>query len=382
MVKCAVIVVAAGRGRRFDKAMPKQYRLLDNRMILRHSLATFCAHPQVAIVKTVIHPDDAELYAAAAKDLPVAEPVFGGRERQDSVRLGLESLENESPDVVLIHDAARPFVDFDTITRVIDAATDKGAVPALPVVDTLKTADDNRFVGRTVDRTGLFRVQTPQGFPYAEILKAHRQCAGRNLTDDAAVAEACGMKVVLVDGSERNFKITTGEDLARAESFFACKSADFRTGTGFDVHAFENGDGVWLCGVKIPYEKKLAGHSDADVALHALTDALLGAIGAGDIGLHFPPSDFRWKGKESSFFVKHALSLIHGLGGRVANADVTIICEEPKTGAYRAAMTATLSRMLEISAERINVKATTTEKLGFTGRKEGIAAQACATVVF
>ena len=381
MVKCAVIIVAAGRGHRFGTQMPKQYLFLDNRMVLRHSLAAFCAHPLVNSVTTVIHRDDVGLFKQAAEGLDKTSYVFGGKERQDSVRLGLESLQEKSPDVVLIHDAARPFVSSDLINRVIEAAGTKGAIPAVPVVDTLKFAQEDRLIRHTVDRNGLWRVQTPQGFPYKTILAAHQKVSGQTLTDDAAVAESCGLPVVLVDGEENNFKITTTADLERAQALFKHKTPDFRTGTGFDVHAFAQGNGVWLCGVEIPFSQKLDGHSDADVALHALTDALLGAVGAGDIGLHFPPSDNRWKGRESSFFVRYAVNLIKAKGGRIGNVDITLICEEPKIGKHRLQMLQTLSNLLEIPADRINVKGTTTEKLGFTGRKEGIAAQAAVSVI-
>ena len=380
MVKCAVIIVAAGRGHRFGSDMPKQYCDLNGRMILSHTLAAFCAHPLVRSVTTVIHPDDVELFKRAAKGLFKATYVFGGRERQDSVRLGLQSLKDENPDIVLIHDAARPFVSFDLINRVIAACADKGAIPALPVVDTLKFAGESRLIQKTVDRQGLWRVQTPQGFPFAQILKAHEQAEGKALTDDAAVAESAGLPVALVDGDEDNFKITTAADLARAQKILNAKTPVFRTGSGFDVHGFTDGDGVWLCGVKIPHDKKLEGHSDADVSLHALTDAILGAVGAGDIGVHFPPSDNRWKGKESSFFLKYAAALVRARGGRIVNVDVTVICEEPKVGKYRLEIIQSLSEMLEIPADCIGFKGTTTERLGFTGRKEGIAAQAVATV--
>ena len=285
-------------------------------------------------------------------------------------------------DFVLIHDGARPFVDNDTINRVIKTAVDKSAIPAVAVVDTLKKSNENRQIVNTVDRNGLWRVQTPQGFPFQTILKAHEQLAGQSLTDDAAVAEFVGLPVVLVDGNENNFKITTFDDLKRAEKLIMNHKTDIRTGIGFDVHAFENGNGLWLCGLFIPYTKKLAGHSDADVALHALTDALLGACGAGDIGLRFPPSDMQWKGKESSFFVKDAVRIIGEKGGTILNVDITIIGEEPKIGPHRTEMVTKLSEMLNISTDRINVKGTTTEHLGFTGRKEGLASQAVASVLF
>ena len=380
MVKCAVLVVAAGRGRRFGGDIPKQYLDLNGRMVLRHSLATYAAHPRIHWVRTVIHPDDAELYAAAAKSLGTLEPVNGGQRRQDSVRLGLESLVDLNPDVVLIHDGARPMIDAGTISRVITALdTHSGVIPALPVADTLKRGQDG-IITDTVNRAGLWRAQTPQGFVFKEILEAHRAAAaGPELTDDAMVLEQAGHKVALVAGTEENVKITTFDDLARV-SARQNSQGDFCTGNGFDVHCFEEGDGVWLCGVRVPHSHGLKGHSDADVALHALTDAILGAIAAGDIGHHFPPSDNRWRGMESHVFLTHAVNLVQGLGGRITHVDVTIICERPKVGPYRPAMQDRLAELLRLNAGRISVKATTTEGLGFTGRQEGIAAQATATV--
>lgn len=384
MVKCAVIIVAAGRGHRFGGDMPKQYRTVGGRMILARTMGVFCAHPAVSTVRAVIHPDDMPLYRCAASGLPVAEPVFGGETRQDSVRLGLESLKDESPDIVLIHDGARPFVDFGVINRVIaEVGEHQGAIPALPVVDTIKAGeskDGKTLITKTVDRAGLYRVQTPQGFPFAEILTAHEAVKGQELTDDACVAELAGISVVLTKGSENNFKITTQADLDRAEILLNGKGCDIRTATGFDVHKFSEGSFVTLCGVRVPHDFGLKGHSDADVGLHALTDALLGAIGSGDIGLHFPPSDMKWKGADSTLFLKYAVDLVRGLGGQILNADVTFICERPKIGAHRLAMVEKLAELLGISSSKVSIKATTTEKLGFTGRKEGIAAQACVTV--
>ncbi|MGN0904430.1 MAG: bifunctional 2-C-methyl-D-erythritol 4-phosphate cytidylyltransferase/2-C-methyl-D-erythritol 2,4-cyclodiphosphate synthase [Alphaproteobacteria bacterium] len=384
MVKCAVLIVAAGRGHRFGGEMPKQYRMLAGRPVLRHSLGVFCAHPAISSVRAVIHPDDMPLYAMAAEGLPVLPPVSGGATRQDSVRLGLESLREEAPDIVLIHDGARPFVDFGVITRAIRGVSEhQGAVPALPVTDTIKAASGRNgltVIEKTVDRTGLWRVQTPQAFPYAEIRAAHEKAAGKELTDDACVAEENGMRVILVGGAEENFKITTSDDLRRAEERLSGRKPDIRTATGFDVHAFEEGSFVTLCGVRVPHDKGLKGHSDADVALHALTDALLGAIGSGDIGLHFPPSEMKWKGADSGQFLRHAVMLARGLNAEILNADVTLIGERPKIGPHRLEMTERLAALLDIPAERVSVKATTTEQLGFTGRREGLAAQACVTV--
>lgn len=380
MVKCAVLVVAAGRGRRFGGEVPKQYLDLNGRMVLRHSLATLASHPRIHWVRTVIHPDDRDLYDTAAQGLGILDPVHGGALRQDSVRLGLESLRDLGPDVVLIHDGARPMIDAGTISRVITALdTHSGVIPALPVADTLKRARDG-IVSDTVNRAELWRAQTPQGFIYDQILSAHLTAAsGPELTDDAMVLEQAGHKVALVSGTEENLKITTFDDLARVASGLT-GPGEFRTGNGFDVHAFEDGDGVWLCGVHVPHSHGLKGHSDADVALHALTDAILGAISAGDIGHHFPPSDNRWKGMASHVFLSHAVNLVRGLGGRITHVDLTLICERPKVGPFRPAMQDRLSEIMGINTGRISVKATTTEGLGFTGRQEGIAAQATATV--
>lgn len=377
-MKAVVLVVAAGRGTRFGGRRPKQYLSLAGRPVLRHSLATFAAHPRLHGVRAVIHGDDRDLYDEAAAGLNLMEPVPGGAERQDSVRLGLESLRGEGVDVVLIHDAARPYVDRALIDRVLDALENHpGAVPAVPVADTLKRGADGVVV-ETVPRDGLWRAQTPQGFRYADILAAHAAAAGKALTDDAAVAEAAGLSVAVVAGDERNLKITLPDDMADDT---APRAWEPRVGSGFDVHAFAEGDHVTLCGVTIPHAAGLAGHSDADVALHALTDALYGAIAAGDIGHHFPPSDPRWKGAPSETFLRHARSLVEALGGRVAHVDVTLICEAPKVGPHRHAMAACVAGLLDLAPERVSVKATTTERLGFTGRREGIAAQATATIL-
>ena len=380
MAKCVVLVVAAGRGRRFGGEVPKQYLDLAGRPVLRHSLAAYAANPQVDAIRTVIHPDDRQLFDAAASGLGVLEPVPGGNSRQDSVRLGLESIASLAPDIVLIHDGARPFIDAGTIGRVI-AALDRhsGAIPAVPVADTLKREGEGGLIDGTVDRAGLWRAQTPQGFRFPDILAAHRAVAGEELTDDAAVLERAGLAVALVMGDEANVKITTTSDLDRARRAFD-GPGDFRTGNGYDVHRFKAGSGLWLCGVQVPHDATLEGHSDADVALHAVTDALLGTISAGDIGRHFPPTDPRWKGAASHQFLAHAAKLVAGLGGRVVNVDVTIICERPKIGPHRAAMQARLAEILGLRQDRVSVKATTTEQLGFTGRREGVAAQASASV--
>lgn len=379
MGKTVVLVVAAGRGRRFGGDLPKQYHDLAGRMVLRHTLAAFATNPEIDAVRAVIHPDDRQLYDIAAAGLTILDPVHGGASRQDSVRLGLQSLGNLGVTKVLIHDGARPFVDAGTIGRAV-AALDhhSAALPVVPVADTLKKGKDG-FVSDTVDRNELFRAQTPQAFRYADIMAAHMAVVGEELTDDAAVAERAGLAVALVAGAEDNVKLTTAADLDRARRLFE-GPGEVRSASGYDVHCFEDGDGCWLCGVKVPHDRKLKGHSDADVALHALTDAILGAIAAGDIGHHFPPTDDRWKGAESHRFLAHAASLVAAKGGRIVNVDVTIICERPKVGPHRAAMAARLAEILGISQDRISVKATTTEGLGFTGRKEGIASQAMASV--
>ncbi len=379
MAGCLALVVGAGRGARFGGELPKQYHTLAGRAVLRHSLETFLAHPGVDAVCAVINMDDRDLYDQAVAGLTLLEPTGGGDARQDSVRLGLESLVEYAPDHVLIHDAARPFIDAETISRVIDALGQHGAaIPAMSVNDTLKRGE-NGIITQTIDRTGLWRAQTPQGFAFPEILAAHRHFAGRELTDDAALAEAAGMEVALVHGSEDNVKVTTQNDLARASVHLA-PPREFRNGTGFDVHRFAAGDHVMLCGVKIPHEFGLSGHSDADVGLHALTDAILGAIAAGDIGTHFPPSDNRWKGAESHVFLRHANELAKAQGAEITSLDVTLICETPKISPHREAMRSRIADILGIKIGRVSVKGTTTERLGFTGRKEGIAAQALATI--
>lgn len=377
MSGCIALVVAAGRGSRCGGERPKQYQRLNGRPVLRHSLETLCGHPQVDAVRVVIHPVDRALYDEAAVGLDLMAPVDGGAERQDSVRLGLESLKEAAPDIVLIHDAARPFTGAPLISRVIEALDrHAGAIPAVPVTDTLKRGSDG-LIASTVERAGLWRAQTPQGFRFSDILAAHRRFAGVGLTDDAAVAEQAGLTVALVDGSEDNVKVTTPSDFRRAETH---GSGEFRNGSGFDVHRFTEGNHVMLCGIAVAHDAGLAGHSDADVGLHALTDALLGAIGDGDIGSHFPPTDPQWRGAASEIFLAHAGRLVAGRGGRIVNVDVTLICEAPRVGPHRQAMRERIAAILGIEVGRVGVKGTTTEKLGFTGRREGIAAQAAATV--
>lgn len=380
MTGAVALVVAAGRGSRFGGELPKQYARLGGGPVLRHSLENFIRHPGIDMVKAVIHPDDHALYDQAAAGLGLGDPISGGDTRQDSARRGLESLTDIAPGSVLIHDGARPFISPAVIGRVLNGLENAvGAIAALPVTDTLKRGDREQITG-TLERGGLWQAQTPQGFRYAEILAAHREAAGQSLTDDAAVAERAGMTVTLVEGGAENIKITTQDDLVRAARWLAGGQDETRVGQGFDVHRFTEGDHVILCGLRIPHEAGLSGHSDADVGLHALTDAILGGLGAGDIGSHFPPADARWHGADSALFLRHARDLVLQRGGSIAHVDVTIICERPKITAHRGAMTARIAELLDVEAHRVSVKATTTEGLGFTGRGEGIAAQATATL--
>lgn len=386
----AVIIVAAGRGTRAADASrtPKQYVEIGGKAVMIRSMEAFLGHERIHMVQPVIHPGDRELYDSVTAPLrspKLLAPVPGGQNRQQSVLAGLEALEGTEASNVLIHDAARPFIAVPVIDRVIDALGDAdGVLAALPLSDTLKAEQEGR-VTRTISRDGLWRAQTPQGFRLPAILEAHRAAAiaGReDFTDDASIAEWHGLGVAVVMGAERNIKLTTKEDFELAELFLASgrDALEARTGTGFDVHAFEPGDRLILCGVPIPHDRQLAGHSDADVGLHALTDALLGAIGAGDIGQHFPPSDPQWKGTDSSHFLRHTAALLRESGARIVNVDVTLICERPKIGPHVSAMRARIGEILGIGAGRVSVKATTTEGLGFTGRREGIAAMASATV--
>jgi 2-C-methyl-D-erythritol 4-phosphate cytidylyltransferase/2-C-methyl-D-erythritol 2,4-cyclodiphosphate synthase len=387
----AVVIVAAGRGERAGQADgPKQYRSIGGRSVIARTLDAFLAHPDIGPIVVAVHADDEALFRAAAGETgDRVMVVHGGATRQDSTRLGLLALREKSPGTVLIHDGARPFVDTETIDRVILAIdAEHGAVPALPVSDTLKKEAADGTVSQTVPRAGLHVAQTPQGFPFGPIFAAHQKAfeAGvADFTDDAAIAESAGIPVRIVPGSPDNLKLTWARDIAMADQRLSeSRTAfpDVRTGNGYDVHSFEPGNSVTLCGVAIPHHQKLSGHSDADVGLHALTDALLATCGAGDIGTHFPPSDPQWKGAASRIFVEHAATIVRAKGGRIANADITLICEAPRIGPHREAMTEALATMLGIDRSRISVKATTNEKLGFIGREEGIAAIATATVVY
>jgi len=388
------VILAAGRGERAGESHegPKQYRRIGGVSVLRRTLEAFLATEGVSPVVVVIHRDDEALYREAVGELqPQLIRVTGGATRQESTLFGLRALAEATPAGVLIHDAARPFADPSLIAEVVGAiSADGGVLPALPVSDTLKQARDGRLVERTVPRQSLYAAQTPQGFPFEPILAAHEEAHAQGLsdfTDDAAIAEWAGLAVQIVPGSPDNVKLTWARDIALADGRLSRSAErmwfpDVRTGNGYDVHSFEPGDAVWLCGVEIPHSQKLNGHSDADVGLHALTDALLATCGAGDIGTHFPPSDPQWRGAASRIFVEHAAKIVRARGGRIANVDVTLICEAPKIGPHRAAMTQALSDMLALSAERISIKATTNERLGFIGRGEGIAAIATASVAY
>lgn len=376
------LIVAAGQGTRAGGALPKQYQRLAGQPILRRTLNAFSAHPDVTAVTAVIASGHDALFAEASAGIAkLSAPVLGGAERQVSVRLGLEALAPLQPDVVLIHDAARPFVSRETIRSVIDAAKQHGgAIAALPVTDTLKREAVGGTIGETVSRENLWRAQTPQGFAFDQILRVHRDFADRqDMTDDASLFEAAGYSVALVEDDVQNMKITRPGDFAVAERLLEA-DMEQRVGSGFDVHAFEDGDHVTVCGVDIPHTHGLKGHSDADVGMHALTDAIYGALSDGDIGKHFPPSEEQWKGAASSVFLEHAIGLVRERGGKFLHADVTIMCEMPKIGPHREAMRARLAEIMDVPVGRIAVKATTTESLGFTGRREGMAAQAVATI--
>ncbi len=389
----AAILVAAGRGERAGGSAegPQQYRTIGERAVLAHTLAVFRSHPRIADIVVVIHADDTALCEAALGPLTgQVHLVTGGAERQISVRCGLDFLAGlpEVPGTVLIHDAVRPFVDHATIDRVIDAAAvHGGAIPAVPIADTIKRAAGDRTITATVPRAGLFGAQTPQGFRFGPIRQAHAEAArsGRaDFTDDASIAEWAGTTVVLVEGAAGNVKLTTREDIGAAHERLQRREPmiDVRTGNGYDVHRLVEGDHVTLCGVRIPHDRRLDGHSDADVCLHALTDALLATCGAGDIGDHFPPSDPQWRGAASHIFVEKAVAIVAAKGGRIMNADISLICEAPKIAPHREAMRAALAALTGLSLDRVAVKATTNEAIGFVGRREGIAAIATASVAY
>ncbi len=379
----AAIVVAGGRGVRAGGELPKQYRTIGGVPVLRRSLLGFTSHPEIQLVQPVIHPDDDRLFQAAADALPVRTPVHGGATRQASVFAGLEALAADAPEIVLVHDAARPFASAALISRAIAAGRAGAAIPGLPVSDTVKAVDATGRVVETLDRARLRTVQTPQAFAYSALLAAHRKAraAGRDdFTDDAALAEWAGMAVGVFAGEAGNAKLTTAEDFSRAERESLAALGDVRTGLGYDVHAFTAGDHVMLGGVRIPHDCGVAGHSDADVALHALVDAILGALADGDIGMHFPPSDPQWRGASSDRFLAFAVERVRQRGGLIAHLDVAIVCEAPRIGPHREAIRARIAAIAGIAPDRVGLKATTSEKLGFTGRREGLAAYATATV--
>lgn len=388
-----IVIVAAGRGERAGapEEGPKQYRPIGGRPVIARTLECFLSWPRSGPVVVVTHPDDDGLFAAATSGIADVERVVttpGGDTRQRSVFEGLRVLSGTDATHVMIHDAARPFCDYALLDRVADAlaAGEDGALPLMPVTDTLKRGSAEGLVHETVPRAGLYSAQTPQGFHLASIRAAHEKAAALrrgDFTDDASIAEWAGLAVRMVEGSPDNIKLTLKRDIDLAdEKLSRLALPDVRTGNGYDVHQLEPGDGVTLCGVFIPHDQTLKGHSDADVALHALTDALLATCGAGDIGDHFPPSDMQWKGAPSKIFLEHAAKIVREHGGTIMNADVSLIAEAPKIGPHRQAMRENLAAILGISLDRCSVKATTNEKIGFVGRREGIAAIATATVVY
>ncbi|MBO6802052.1 MAG: bifunctional 2-C-methyl-D-erythritol 4-phosphate cytidylyltransferase/2-C-methyl-D-erythritol 2,4-cyclodiphosphate synthase [Thalassospira sp.] len=391
--KTGVVIVAAGSGSRFGDPIPKQYHMLGGKSILAHCIECFARHTDPGLIQVVYNPAHQDWYESATATLDktglLPAPVTGGDTRQQSVLNGLRALEAKGPDIVLIHDAARPGISDDVIDRVMTALqTHPGAIPTLPVADTIKQTDRDGVITKTIARETLQRAQTPQGFDFKTVLDAHQKFEGQEFTDDAALLEAIGLDVICVAGTTNNDKITHRDDFGRAQNWANTtdketahmSQEEYRAGTGFDVHRFAPGDHCILCGVKVPHSARLEGHSDADVGLHTLTDAILGAIGAGDSGQHFPPSDMQWKGAASDIFLRHAADLVRKRGGRIVNVDVTLICERPKIGPHTPAMRQKVAEILGIDVDRVNVKATTTERLGFTGREEGIAAQAVVSV--
>ncbi len=384
------LIVAAGRGYRASSDLPKQYMMLGDAPMLRHVIKKFITHRRITDIIIVIHPDDILLYEDAINGLDILPPAFGGGKRHISVRNGIEKIAVLKPDNILIHDAARPFISHQLIDNLLDAL-DKhdGVIPALPVVDCVKRSNNDKEIINTLNRQNLWLVQTPQAFKYQKIRKAHNiiynMGVDKNIADDAAVFEMANMPVTIINGDIDNFKITSKDDIIRSNDKME-KNKEIlikypRIGSGFDTHKFCDGDFITLCGIKISHNMGLKGHSDADVALHALTDAMLGAIANGDIGFHFPPNDEKWRGANSEIFIKHSLELIKNIDGEISNIDITIICENPKITPYRDLMRQSLAKMIDMDISRISIKATTTEKLGFTGRGEGIAAQASILVM-
>lgn len=389
MSRSTVLIVAAGRGARAGGGdIPKQYRRIGGVPILTHSLSTYLSHPRQFTLAVVIAADDAELYQSTTdSDARLRPPVEGGATRQESVLAGLRSLADDPPETVLVHDAARPFVTGDLIERVASGLDrDEAVLPATAIASTLKSVDGERLVTGTVPRTGLYAAQTPQGFHYQTLLDAHERAvsSGRTFTDDAAVAEWAGVPVRIVAGDAGNIKLTTSDDVTEANRRLLADTAsslgDVRVGSGYDVHAFGPGNGLMIGGVAIPHDRGVVSHSDGDVVLHALTDAILGAVAKGDIGDHFPPSDLRWKDAASDQFLRFAVDQVLALGGMVAHLDVTIVAEAPRISVHRAAMRKRIAEVCGIGIDRVGIKATTGERLGFIGRQEGLSASATATV--
>ncbi|WP_062202737.1 bifunctional 2-C-methyl-D-erythritol 4-phosphate cytidylyltransferase/2-C-methyl-D-erythritol 2,4-cyclodiphosphate synthase [Aureimonas sp. AU12] len=388
--KIAAVLVAAGRGERAGRSSegPKQYRRIGGRPVLSWTLATFLQRSDIDRIVVVIHPDDETLaQGAVGADTNRVELVHGAATRQASVLRGLRHLRNDAPDIVLIHDAVRPFASDAVIDAVIDGTrAGMGAIPAISLTDTIKRSSDCATIIETIDRSSLFAAQTPQGFRYDAILTAHENAADASdttFTDDASIAEWAGLAVALVPGAAENVKLTLAIDIDVADrKLKGSPMIDVRTGNGYDVHQLVPGDHVTLCGVRIPHDQTLLGHSDADVGLHALTDAILATCGAGDIGTHFPPSDPQWRGAASEIFVRHAVGIVGDHGGRICNVDITLISEAPKVSPHREAMVRAIGDMTGLTPDRISVKATTNETIGFVGRREGIAAIATASVVY
>ncbi len=388
-MRITALIVAAGRGSRAGEGLPKQYRSIGGRPVLARTLEVFLNHPQVAGVVTAIHPDDLELYRSATAGLTspkMLPPAFGGDSRQESVLNGLRALASHAPDLVLVHDAARPFVTAGLIDRAIAAAVRSGAaIPGTPVTDTIKVIDEEARATATPERRLLRAVQTPQAFNFDTLLNVHLQAAEQkrfSFTDDAALIEWADLPVAVFDGDPANIKLTHPADFDEAERRLGGASMTLisRMGTGFDVHAFGEGDHIWLGGLRVPHTRGVMAHSDGDVILHALTDALLGALADGDIGTHFPPSDPQWRGASSDRFLAYAAERVRARGGVIDHLDVTLLCEAPRLGPHREAMRARIAEIAGLRIDQVSLKATTTEKLGFTGRSEGIAAQAAATV--
>ena len=383
MSSVGAVIVAAGRGTRAGTTVPKQYQRIGGQNALRMSLAAFSGHPEVGLVQPVIHPADQDLYRSATTGLTLLTPVHGGATRQASVRAGLDALARQKPEFVLVHDAARPFASASLISRAITAARHHAAaIPALPVSDAVKRTDASGVVRENIDRGNLRLVQTPQAFRFDALYEAHRKAAAagvEDFADDAALAQWAGLEVHAFEGEPGNIKLTTADDFRRAEAMPAGALGDVRTGTGIDVHAFGTGDYVTLGGIRIAHDRGLAGHSDADVVLHALVDAILGALADGDIGVHFPPSDPQWRGASSDRFVAFAIERLRGRGGRIAHVDINVVCETPRIAPHRDVMRERIAQLCDLTMDRVAIKATTSEGLGFTGRGEGIAAFATIT---